>query len=48
MDGGSGAKKPISEEMIKMVSQSIDIPLVIGGGICTPEKALAIVKPEPM
>lgn len=40
MDGGSGAKKPISEEMINMVSQSIDIPLVIGGGICTPEKAL--------
>lgn len=44
MDGGSGAKKPISEEMIKMVSQSIDIPLVIGGGICTPEKALANCK----
>ena len=41
MDGGSGATKPISEEMIRMVSQSISVPLIIGGGICSPEKAIA-------
>jgi putative glycerol-1-phosphate prenyltransferase len=39
MDAGSGARNPISEEMIKKVSSHIDIPLVIGGGIRTPEKA---------
>ncbi len=39
MDAGSGAQKPISESMIKKVSQCIDVPLIIGGGITTPEKA---------
>src|SRR5687767_13880462 len=39
MDAGSGAKKAISEEMIKVVAANLDIPLVIGGGILTAEKA---------
>lgn len=39
MDAGSGAKKAISEEMITAVAQSIEVPLVVGGGIRTPEKA---------
>ncbi len=39
MDAGSGALNPISTEMIEAVSNSIDIPLIIGGGIKTPEKA---------
>jgi len=39
MDGGSGATHPISESMISKVSETIDIPLIIGGGISTPEKA---------
>jgi putative glycerol-1-phosphate prenyltransferase len=39
MDAGSGAKKAISEEMIKAVSSSIEIPLVVGGGILDAEKA---------
>ncbi len=38
MDGGSGAHHPISEAMIKMVRSFIDIPLIVGGGIKTPEK----------
>lgn len=38
MDAGSGAKYPISEEMIQKVSSNIAIPLFIGGGIQTPEK----------
>lgn len=38
MDAGSGARLPIREEMIEKVSSSIEIPLIIGGGIRTPEK----------
>ena len=44
MDGGSGAKHPISEKMIKTVKKSIDIPLIIGGGINSGEKAIANCK----
>jgi phosphoglycerol geranylgeranyltransferase len=39
MDSGSGAKRPITESMIERVSQSITVPLIIGGGITDPEKA---------
>jgi putative glycerol-1-phosphate prenyltransferase len=39
MDAGSGAKRPISEAMIKKVSTHIECPLIIGGGIIEPEKA---------
>jgi len=40
LDGGSGARNPITESMIKSVRQSISVPLIVGGGICTPEKAI--------
>lgn len=39
MDAGSGAKNPISENMIAKVSEHISVPLIIGGGIKDPEKA---------
>ena len=39
MDAGSGAKKTISNEMIKEVTESINIPLIIGGGIKTEQEA---------
>jgi geranylgeranylglyceryl phosphate synthase family protein len=39
MDAGSGAKRPITESMIEKVAQSINVPLIIGGGITEPEKA---------
>jgi len=39
LDGGSGASNPVSEEMISAVSKSITVPLIVGGGIRTPEKA---------
>ncbi len=39
MDAGSGAKNPISKDMIETVSGGINIPLIVGGGIRTPEKA---------
>jgi len=39
MDAGSGAKRPITESMIKAVADHIEAPLIIGGGIIQPEKA---------
>ncbi len=39
MDAGSGAINPVAPGMISQVKQSIDIPLMVGGGIRTPEKA---------
>lgn len=44
MDAGSGAANPISTSMIESVSIATDIPLIVGGGIRTPEKASANVK----
>ena len=44
MDAGSGARTPISEDMIASVSSAIQIPLIVGGGIRTPEKARANVE----
>jgi putative glycerol-1-phosphate prenyltransferase len=39
MDAGSGARRPVPEEMIEAVSRHISVPLIVGGGITTPEKA---------
>jgi putative glycerol-1-phosphate prenyltransferase len=39
MDAGSGAQKSITESMIAKVAGVINVPLIIGGGICNPEKA---------
>lgn len=39
MDAGSGAKRPITESMIERVAAHIEVPLIIGGGIVTAEKA---------
>ena len=44
LDGGSGAKNPVPESMISMVSQGIQIPLIVGGGMRTPERAMANAK----
>ena len=38
MDAGSGADKSVPEEMIRFVKDSVAIPLMIGGGIKTPEQ----------
>lgn len=38
MDAGSGAKQAISSSMISSVSGTLGIPLIVGGGIETPEK----------
>jgi len=39
MDAGSGAVITVSEKMIAKVKQNISIPLIVGGGIRTPEQA---------
>jgi phosphoglycerol geranylgeranyltransferase len=39
IEGGSGVKRPIPSETIKVVRENINIPLIIGGGIKTPEDA---------
>jgi len=39
MDGGSGAFHPIPLSMIEKVKSAISIPLIIGGGIKTPQAA---------
>lgn len=39
LDAGSGALNPVSGSMIQAVARQIEIPLIVGGGITTPEKA---------
>lgn len=39
LEAGSGASSPVSNRMIKAVKQSIDIPLIVGGGIRAVETA---------
>jgi phosphoglycerol geranylgeranyltransferase len=38
LEAGSGALHPVSSSMIRAVRQAVDIPLIVGGGIQTPEK----------
>jgi phosphoglycerol geranylgeranyltransferase len=40
MDAGSGAEREISPRMINAVRKVINVPLIIGGGINSPEKAV--------
>lgn len=44
MDAGSGAINPISKEMISKVKKTVSVPLIVGGGIRTPEKAAECAK----
>ena len=44
MDGGSGAIHPISKEMITSVSEKTGVPLIIGGGINSAQKAIENLK----
>ena len=39
LDAGSGADAPISPKMINKVKSTIDIPLIVGGGISSKHKA---------
>jgi phosphoglycerol geranylgeranyltransferase len=44
LESGSGAPKPVPFSMISSVKNSIDIPLVVGGGIKTKEDARNVVR----
>ena len=44
LDTGSGAKHTVDEKMIEMLSTELSTPLIIGGGIKTPETAYRIAK----
>ncbi|MGY5849108.1 phosphoglycerol geranylgeranyltransferase [Salegentibacter sp. F14] len=35
LEAGSGARKPVSQEIITAVKKAIDVPLLVGGGIRT-------------
>ncbi len=39
LEAGSGAANPVPELMVEAVSNSIQIPLIVGGGIRSPEMA---------
>ncbi len=41
MDAGSGAQQPVTEQMISAVAKHSQLPVVVGGGIRTPEDARA-------
>ncbi len=38
IEAGSGAQRPVSEEIIRSVRATTHIPLIVGGGIHTPEQ----------
>lgn len=44
LEAGSGAKNAVPESMIADVSAAISVPLLVGGGIRTPEKAAAVFR----
>lgn len=41
LDAGSGALQPVSTAMIRAVRQTVDLPIIVGGGINTVTKARA-------
>ena len=43
LEAGSGAGEPVPQRLIATVKAAIDVPLVVGGGIRTPEQARAAV-----
>ncbi len=44
IDAGSGAEKEISAKMISSVRKAIGVPLIVGGGINTVQKALTALE----
>ena len=39
LDAGSGAQRPVSPRTITAVRKSVEIPIIVGGGITTPQAA---------
>jgi len=44
LEAGSGAEVPVPPEMIRRVTSLVDIPVIVGGGIRTPEDASKAVE----
>lgn len=40
LEAGSGAKARVSTDIIRAVRAQLQVPLIVGGGICTPEAML--------
>jgi putative glycerol-1-phosphate prenyltransferase len=41
LEGGSGAARPVPIEMVAAVSSTVNIPVMVGGGLTTPEACAA-------
>ncbi len=39
LEAGSGAQYPVPDEMVRQVADYVSIPVIVGGGIRTPEEA---------
>ena len=37
IEAGSGAQTPVSADLIRAVRAQLQVPLIVGGGICTPD-----------
>ena len=44
LEAGSGAKEPVAPGVVKVVNDAVDVPLIVGGGIRSPETASETVK----
>ncbi|SOD95976.1 putative glycerol-1-phosphate prenyltransferase [Spirosoma fluviale] len=44
LDAGSGARKPVSTAMIAAVRKAVNVPIIVGGGITSGEKAYEALK----
>lgn len=44
LDGGSGAEKTVSPEMVKRVKHTVEVPVVVGGGIKSVNDAFQLSK----
>ncbi|WP_461150859.1 phosphoglycerol geranylgeranyltransferase [Spirosoma pulveris] len=44
LDAGSGARRPVSTAMIAAVRKAVNVPIIVGGGITSGEKAYEALK----
>jgi phosphoglycerol geranylgeranyltransferase len=42
LEAGSGASEPVPSDMIRAVKDGLGVPLIVGGGVTSPEKAAAV------